>query len=501
MFSSSRHPVLTGAFLLTAAGIISRLIGFFYRIFLSRTIGAQGLGIYQMIFPVYTLAFSFAAGGIQSALSRCCAAALSQKIPRKGWVFFLSGIFLSFSFSCLASFFLYTHASRISVYLLQEPACCELLKLLAFSLPLACVHTCISAWYFSSKSAVIPAISQLLEQIARVGFSFLLYQIFLSRHLPPSPVLAVGGLVCGELAACLFTVLCLPYQKPDISKKESSRTFSIWSCILELLRLSAPLTLNRVLVNFLQSAEAILIPGKLQSSGLSGSQAFSVYGTLTGMALPFILFPSAITSSFSTMLLPSIAGQQAEGKMHEIAVSTERTIQYCLWLGILSGGIFFFFGKELALILYHSRDAGIFLQILAFLCPFLYLTGTLTGILNGLGHTSLCLMQNLAGLGIRILFVLFAIPSMGIRGYLTGVLLSQLVITGLNLWFLHQSVPFSFPAVSWILLPVGGMVLGCGAGLLVSMILKFVNVPGIFQVLGGIFIAGSGFFVFMKQWE
>ena len=70
MFSSAKHPVLTGTAILTCAGILSRLIGFFYRIFLSRTIGAQGLGIYQMIFPVYAFCLSGVTAGIQSALSR-----------------------------------------------------------------------------------------------------------------------------------------------------------------------------------------------------------------------------------------------------------------------------------------------------------------------------------------------------------------------------------------------------------------------------------------------
>ena len=88
MFSSAKHPVLTGTAILTCAGILSRLIGFFYRIFLSRTIGAQGLGIYQMIFPVYAFCLSGVSAGIQSALSRCCSAALSKGNPRKGWVFF-----------------------------------------------------------------------------------------------------------------------------------------------------------------------------------------------------------------------------------------------------------------------------------------------------------------------------------------------------------------------------------------------------------------------------
>ena len=163
MFSSAKHPVLIGTAILTCAGILSRLIGFFYRIFLSRTIGAQGLGIYQMIFPVYAFCLSGVTAGIQSALSRCCSAALSKGNPRKGWVFFLSGSGLSVGLSLIVSFFLYTRAPWISLHILHEIRCCELLQLLAFSLPLCSIHTCIHAWYFSTRRTTVPAVSQLLE--------------------------------------------------------------------------------------------------------------------------------------------------------------------------------------------------------------------------------------------------------------------------------------------------------------------------------------------------
>lgn len=156
MFSSAKHPVLTGTAILTCAGTLSRLIGFFYRIFLSRTIGAQGLGIYQMIFPVYAFCLSGVTAGIQSALSRCCSAALSKGNPRKGWVFFLSGSGLSVGLSLIVSFFLYTRAPWISLHILHEIRCCELLQLLAFSLPLCSIHTCIHAWYFSTRRTTVP---------------------------------------------------------------------------------------------------------------------------------------------------------------------------------------------------------------------------------------------------------------------------------------------------------------------------------------------------------
>ena len=120
MFSSAKHPVFTGTAILTCAGILSRLIGFFYRIFLSRTIGAQGLGIYQMIFPVYAFCLSGVTAGIQSALSRCCSAALSKGNPRKGWVFFLSGSGLSVGLSLIVSFFLYTRNRHMHFFIVSN---------------------------------------------------------------------------------------------------------------------------------------------------------------------------------------------------------------------------------------------------------------------------------------------------------------------------------------------------------------------------------------------
>ena len=82
-----KHTLITGALLLTAAGFLSRILGFFYRIFLSRVIGAEGLGIYQMIFPVYGICLSLCAGSIQTAVSRHTAAHPNRRTGRSSPVF------------------------------------------------------------------------------------------------------------------------------------------------------------------------------------------------------------------------------------------------------------------------------------------------------------------------------------------------------------------------------------------------------------------------------
>ena len=174
--------------------------------------------------------------------------------------------------------------------------------------------------------------------------------------------------------------------------------------------------------------------------GLDNTSALSIYGILTGMSLPLILFPSAITNSVSVMLLPAIAEEQAKENHAAISKTIGMTIKYCLILGFLSTGFFFFLGDTLGMLLFKNEFAGTFIKTLSFICPCLYLSTTLTSILNGLGSTTLSFVQNTIGLVIRILFVLFIIPTYGIQGYLWGLLVSELAISGLSLFFLRKYI-------------------------------------------------------------
>ncbi|MBS6180936.1 MAG: polysaccharide biosynthesis protein [Erysipelotrichaceae bacterium] len=486
MSSSNKHPLITGTVILTLAGLASRVIGFFYRIFLSRTIGAEGLGIYQLIFPIYALCFALVAAGIQTGISRCCAAAFAAENPQKARIYFSSGFCFSFLFSLLAAFFLHRYAGFLSLHILKEMRCEPLLKLISYSIPLGTVHTCISAWYFAKKQAQIPSAAQLLEQVVRVFASYMLYLIFLEKGIAPTPILAVAGILAGELASSLFSSICILFQfrKPKVPVSAEHFRFS---CTKELLALSLPLTASRVLLTLFQSTEAILIPSRLKMYGLTSTQALSIYGILTGMALPFILFPSAITNSVSTMLLPTIAGEQAKGNSRKIVDATEKTIKYCLLLGIFAGGIFFFFGPALGTLIFHTPDAGTFMRILSFLCPFLYLTATLTSILNGLGHTTLTFLQNLTSITIRILFILQLVPRFGITAYLWSMLASQLASTLLNMYFLRQKLPLTFYPYQWIILPFLALLLSCGTGLFIYHLCSTYNLlPPIFHLLSAL---------------
>ena len=433
----NKYVLLKGTLLLTGAGFITKIIGFIYRIFLSQTIGAEGMGIYQLIFPIHTLCFALSVGGIQTAISRFTAARASLKDEQGARdIFVLSGA-LSTAIALIVSLILYDNASWFAVHILLEERCTSLLKLMAFSIPMGTLHSCVNGYYYAKKKMSIPAASQLLEQCARVGVSYGLFLILTEQGLPITPMLAVAGLVGGELVSMIFSLLVIlwDYRKAGYRLRNLR---SPGTDMKEILAFSFPLTCSRLLVNILHSIESVLIPGHLRLYGLDNGSALSIYGVLTGMALPLILFPSAITNAVSTVLLPSVAEQQAVGNHQAIRRAIFLSAKYCLILGFLSPAFFFFAGDFLGLVLFKNEFAATFIKTLAFICPCLYLSGTLSGILNGLGAANQSFILNTLGLGVRIAFVFFIIPEYGIQGYLWGLIVSELLVTGLSLYFLRE---------------------------------------------------------------
>lgn len=426
--SFSKRPLLTGTLLLTLAGLLSRIIGFFYRIFLSHTIGAEGLGIYQLIFPIYALTFSFTVAGIQTAVSKFVAESYAahalhptDRRHPAAFTYLYAGLSLSLLLSFLCTFFLYRYAGALAVHILEESRCTPLLQILSLTVPFGAVHACINGYYYGLQKTAVPAVSQLLEQLARVGGVCLMYRIAAEQGKPVTIEMAVWGLVIGEVASVLYSVSFTRFQK-------RKRHFSL--AARQIFTMALPLTANRVLINLFQSVEAILIPGRLRAFGYQPADALSVYGVLTGMAMPMILFPSVITNSVSVMLLPAISEAAAKRDILYIKNAVKKSCFYCITLGLGCTLGFLLLGRWLGLLVFANKLAGTFIVVLGWICPFLYLTTTLSSILNGLGKTSTTFLLHLIGSAIRILFVIYLIPTIGIKAYLFGMLASHLAVSG-----------------------------------------------------------------------
>ncbi len=435
-----KHSFWAGTVILTAAGLTSRLIGFFYRAFLSQTFGEEGMGIYQLLSPVMALSFSLTAAGIQTAVSKFTASETTTHDYRSSLRILCAGLLLSMPLSAACAWLLYRHAQFIALTFLLEERTAPLLRVFALSIPFCALHSLVNGYFYGVKRAGIPAATQIAEQLARVGSVYLICSYLEAHRQAPGIVCAMIGLTIGECFSTLLSLaaVCLRFLRlsppPSFSpsfRRPLRRALSLRESLRRILFLAMPLTASRIAVNFLQSIEAVSIPDALVRYGYSHSQALSVYGVLTGMALPLILFPTALVNSACVLLLPVVSEADENGRHGTIRRLVHRSILYCTLFGALCTAGFLLIGRRAGFFLFHSEMAGSFILTLSFICPLLYLSGALSSILHGLGKTGTTFLLNMIVLVSRLFFIFRLVPLIGIQGYLYGLLLTQLLLTGL----------------------------------------------------------------------
>lgn len=448
MLFCRNRTFIKGTLILTLTGLLSRVIGFFYRIYLSRLFGEEGMGIYQLLSPVLALSFSLCAAGIQTAISKYVAASVAKGNCKDSYRYLFTGLFLSLLLSVPCMLLLLMFSDFVAVHFLLEARTASMLRIIALSIPAGAVHSCINGYYYGIKKTMLPSSTQLIEQFMR--FFCVLAADFHARrsHTVPHINAAVVGLVVGECAAMLISLLAIYFRfyREEAGAGKSSLPcsnagafgISRFHAVKNLLVLAFPLTVSRIVVNLLQSVEAVAIPSRLCRYGYDSVTALSVYGVLTGMALPLLFFPNALTGSMSLLLLPMVSEADAKGNTDAVKNTTLKTIQSCLLLGAACTLFFFLSGPFLGRFLFHSELAGRYIRSLSLLCPFLYLCTTLSGILHGLGKAVSVFFVNVFSLSLRLLFVFFLIPAFGIDCYILSMVLSQLLSAFFYLFLLYR---------------------------------------------------------------
>lgn len=440
-----KEKILKGTIFLTIAGILTRIIGFLYRIFLANTLGETELGIYQLVFPVYSICFTLYAAGLQTAVSQLVSNPhykYSKKVIQTGIILSLC---ISFSLSALV----FSFSDFISVHFLFTEKTSDLLKILALIFPFCGVTSMINGYFYGLREAKVPAITQMIEQLFRVGFVFLIY---ISSYCEFSSKVAVAGLIAGEISSNIYNLVSLKRTKGietgtlHISRRKIAHS---------IIQQAVPLSGTKLVISLLASIESVLIPIMFTKYGLSHDDSLALYGVITGIVLPFILFPGTITNSLSVLLLPEISKADNENNQAKITHTTKITIKYSLLLGCIATAIFLNFGKLIGIFFFHSENAGKLLTLLAVICPFIYVSTTLASIINGLSKTHITFRNTVSGLLVRILFLIFVTPRYGVYGYLFGLLLSQIIISILDGAYLIKNKYTEIDIFKWLVFPWG----------------------------------------------
>ena len=430
----SKQTVIKGTLILTITGILTKCLGFYNRIFLTRLIGVKELGTYQLIFPLYILGISFCCQGIATTITKHVSYLLGKKKmsdPRRILYF---GGFLSFMLSLLVSACFFFGCDFIALHILKNTDCCILLRLLSPAVPFVAIKACINAFFIGHEKPIFSGSCQLIEQIIRIGSVYLLAISYMQNHVDAKT--AVLGVVIGEMGATLYAVICYIFfrqkQRQDVRpqiRNTCTCAEKKSSLMIPMLKDIIPITSNNLVFTLFSSFEAIILPTFLVRYYNSADMTMEMYGIITGIVIPFLLFPATITNSLSTMLLPSISYACAKRDTEAIKKALVSSALFCIMLGSFACILYILFGKPICTFAFKSATAGTLLQLMGFLCPFIYLSTTLSSVMNGIGYATQNLIYNILGISMRILCIIFFVPHFGIHAYICGMFCGYLLHT------------------------------------------------------------------------
>lgn len=481
----SRKTIITGTLILTAANLITKCMGFLTRVFMSNALGAEGMGLYQLILPIYSLAWSITSAGFTTTISRLTAQEHIRGQNGNIGRIVKQAVSLSLGVSLFVSGILFFGAEEIGLVCLNDSRTAPPLRLLALAVPFMAAGSCFRGFFLGMQKTLIPAVSQVLEQAARIVTIYFLAGIFVPLGLTYACCAAVAGILLGECLSCGFTVWNYLHFKRK-HKLIRKPTLSSPAVLTMILTMAVPLSATRIAASLLSTVENILIPRQLQLHGQNTVQALSTYGELTGMAMPLILLPSACLMAASVSLVPEISEACAVQQDTRISKTVSATFLFTSIVGFGAAAVFAVFPKEICYIVYNRTALGQVLFPLAFLCPFLYGQTTLHGLLNGLGEQFFLFWSSILSSLITIAVVWFFMPRYGVPAFLGGWFFSLLCNVVLSLGKLHQRTGV-FPSLYDCFLKP--LLAGAAAGLLVKYVIR-ISEPSKLLFLGS--LAGMG---------
>ncbi len=422
----SKKSIIKGTLILTIAGLITKFLGFYNRIFLTRLIGVKELGVYQLIFPLYMLAFSFCCQGIATTLTKQVSYYIGQRCPKNATKLFRYSVIISFFLGLILSVLMYFLSYPLSQYILKNTDCAPLLKIISIAIPFVCIKTCINSYFMGMDKPIYHGMSHLIEQIIRIGTAYALSVLWISGNA--NAVLAVIAVVVGEISATVIAIALYMLNKKKYEFDNNCKAHSTKKILKFFAKDAVPITTNNLMFTLFSSLEAILMPTMLFYYFNDSDTAMEMYGIITGIVIPFLLFPSTITNSLSTMLLPAVSYANAKQNNKAIKTALVNSIAFSFFLGVCTCVFYMLFGEFFCVFAFKSNEAGIILKKMCFLCPFIYISGNMSAILNGLNKAFLNLMYNILNISIRIIFILTLVPKYGITAYFAGMFIGYLLL-------------------------------------------------------------------------
>ena len=440
------------AMLLTAASLLMRTVGVCFQVYLSARAGAEAMGLFSLLSGVYGFALTLATSGIHLGVTHLVVDAVTTGKPQRILPSMKRATRYTLFFGCLASLLLFSLADPIGTLCLRDGRTVSSLRLLSLTLPLIALSSAWSGYFTAVRRPYKNAAVQVAEQAIKIGATVYLLTAVFARDVESTCCALVAGGAVAEILSFLIDFLLYRLDRRKHFGKQDQDTGIAEG--RRLLSISLPIALTAYIRSGLITLQHILIPHALRQSGSSHQAALIAYGSIQGMALPVILYPAALISSFSGLLVPELAEAEIQHSRRHVCYMISRVWSLSMLFSIGVAGILITFSTELGNLLYPGTEAGYYIRILAPLIPIMYVDTATDAMMKGLGEQVFSMKINIADALISVVLVAFLIPNMGIRGYIATVYLSELFNTVCSVTHLLRISKTPVRLLKWIYKPL-----------------------------------------------
>lgn len=437
---------------LTVAGIVVKILGGVNRILLSRLLGGEGIGLYQMAYPMYILLLSIVGAGIPIAVSIMVA----EQAARGNYsgtrrIFHVTLAFMAvIALLCGLGMVLGARA-LIATGLVSDERAYWPLVVLAPALSLS-VLTCCFRGYFQGLQLMTPtALSQMVDQFIRVCVMLTLAWILLPYGLVPAASGAAFGAVPGAAAGlCVIAVLYIRHEKKERLADEGTFVpLRALSVIKRLIVLAVPVAAANMLLPAVASIDLFIVPRRLIAAGYTGHEATALFGYLSGMANGLVQLPAILTMALATSLVPAVSAACASGRGDLVLARTHTAMRIACVITIPASLGLAVLAVPISRLLYATPAAGPSICVLGLSVFLIGLQQVTGGLLQGLGHTAIPLYNMAAAAVVKITlsWYLTALPWLAEVGAAWATNADLAIAAALNLYFARRYCQYT---VQWL---------------------------------------------------
>ncbi len=447
-----RQSFAKGAAILIAASLVTRVLGFVYRIFLTRLIGAEGIGLFQMVFPLLTLALTIVTAGMGVAVAKIVAETqiLGDRKRMNQVMTIATGITILLALVGTVALALFGRALATKIF--PDPRAYIPFVTLIPVLSVIAISSVLRGYFQGLQMMSVPSIASIIETAVRIVAVWFIALLSLQKGLAYAAAGVSAGMIIGEFSGLVY--MYIVYRKKGGIKSLPLPEFhgqtEPWiKSLRAILQLAIPVTLSRLLGSLAFAIEPILVTRSLHHVGYAAPLATQLYGEYSGMAVPLLLFPTVITYSLAIQLVPAIS--------EAVAVKNQRLVERRLYqafrataiAGFPTSLILFMFATPLCYSLFHHAQVGRLLAIMAPAGFLLYLQAPLSGVLQGINHAGIAMRNSIIGAAIKLLFIYLLVsrPGMGAEGVAWSVTISVVITTLLHIASVSRHIGFYVDAI------------------------------------------------------